>query len=342
MLLCLLLTTPARAAEEMWSYDTFPHDQDVSGLDGWVSGYTPDTWYGLLVEGGDTWVMSATDDEEEGAVAWGAGGPIDDFLVHAAVPVGDGRLDATFWTQDDDALGLVIGHRDAANYYLFVLCGASDSEDASCPIPLRTRTGSALVRIEDGDATVLAETAASYEEGELGELSFELNDGVLIGTFEDIVLTAEDATFTSVGHVGFWAYDAGIGAQGDGYSSTGFHGPTLWATDDDEDGLVDDVDNCEHASNPRQEDADGDGVGDVCDTGEDTGDTDGGDTDVADTDVSDTDDTPGDDTDGSGRPIGGLSAPGSCSCDGSRGALGGFACALPLLFAAAGARRRRG
>ncbi|MES2640137.1 MAG: hypothetical protein V4850_11660 [Myxococcota bacterium] len=224
-----------------------------------------------------------------------------------------------------------------------MLCGASDSEGAGCPFPLASGTGSALVRIEDGVATVLAETAVSYEEGNVDELSFELNDGVLTGTADDgVLLTASDTTFTSMGHVGFWAYDAGIGGQGDDYSSTGFSRPVLWAADDDEDGVIDDVDNCEHVANAGQEDADGDGVGDVCGSaGDDTGevDTDGEDTDGADTDIGDTDDVgpDGEDTDGD-RVAGGISTAGSCACDGGRGGLVGV---LPILLLAAGARRRR-
>ena len=36
-------------------------------------------------------------------------------------------------------------------------------------------------------------------------------------------------------------------------------------TDDDNDGILDDMDNCPFHPNPDQADGDGDGVGDVCD-----------------------------------------------------------------------------
>jgi len=49
------------------------------------------------------------------------------------------------------------------------------------------------------------------------------------------------------------------GAIGDG------PGPNLTPTDDDGDGVTDDVDNCPNMSNADQADADGDGAGDVCD-----------------------------------------------------------------------------
>jgi hypothetical protein len=355
MLLALALAQPAHALVLEWSYNAFPNDDWIAGTDDWTSGYETDPWYGFTDDAGVPWAMAYTDDN---GGDWGTGEALDDFLVNPAVPVGDGRFDAWFSTEDDDSLGLVIGQQDAGNYYLFVMCGASDGRDADCPLALSTPTGSAIVKIERGNATILAETEATYTQGSEGQLSFKLNDGVLSASYTDggVYLSASDTTFTSFDSVGFWAYDAGYG--GDESSQTGFSRPILWATDDDGDGVIDDDDNCEFDVNADQADADRDGVGDACDdptepgdTGTDTGTPTGDDTGTPtgdDTGTPTGDDTagpgPGDDTgvaDVPGHHVheGSLSAAGSCGCDGGAGGLVGL---LPILVAAAGARGRRG
>ena len=93
--------------------------------------------------------------------------------------------------------------------------------------------------------------------------------------------------------------------------------------DEDDDGVIDDEDNCEEDANPDQADDDGDGTGDACDpdfgddTGGDSGDTggDSGDTNSRDTDDSDSDAFANESLTGA-----------KCGCDAS----GGFA-AWPLL-----------
>ena len=186
---------------------------------------------------GSSWAWSYTDRGTEDAPGtWGAGGALDNFLVNPAVPVGDGRFNANFYTSDDDSFGLVVGQQDAGSYYLFVLCGASGSRNADCPIELSSDTGAALVKIDRGTLTVLDETSDSYahdSEGVTGELAIRINDGVLTATYSDagITLTATDSTFTSVDSVGFWAYNAGYEDD----SWTGFNDPRLYAMDDDSD-----------------------------------------------------------------------------------------------------------
>lgn len=309
---------------EVWSYERFPDNEWVAGTDDWFGGYESDPWFGYRGTDGTSWALSYTDDY---GGDWGSGEALDDWLVNPAEPVGDGRLVAQFYGGDDDAIGLVIGHIDAENYYLFVLCGASDGEDPVCPIDIDGDTGAAIVKIERGSATVLDESSESFRQGESGEVTFEMNDGVLRASWDGGDLYAEDDTFTEMGNVGFWAYDAGYGDSGN--SISGFAEPILYAHDDDDDGVIDDEDNCETTPNEDQADIDDDGMGDACD--EDGPWYDG-----------DTGELPADDTGIGGDPYGdgkgdGLTAPGACSCDSGSAASVGI---LPLLAALVMRRRR--
>ncbi len=336
-MLFLLSTLAEAGSVAVWDYERFPEDEWIAGTDDWITGYEADPWFGYVMDR-QSWAFAYTDDY---GGTWGSGEALDDFLTNPAVEVGDGLFEATFYSEDDDAIGLVIGQEDEENYYLFVLCGAIDGEDSLCPLTLDSGIGSAIVRIENGTATVLAEDAASFEHGSTGDLSFGINDGVITATFADqrIELQAEDDTFESMGYVGFWSYDAGYGENG--YSSIGFTAPVLSAMDDDDDGVVDDDDNCEVVANEDQEDSDDDGIGDACDEESDA-DTDA-DTDAdsdADSDAdTDTDTDADSDADADPNEPGGvgLHASGECGCDSTGAPVAG----VGLLLALGLVRRRR-
>ena len=72
------------------------------------------------------------------------------------------------------------------------------------------------------------------------------------------------------GSIGFYAYNIGGIEDGDDY--TFFGEVDVFAYDDDDDGVMDDEDNCEDVANEDQQDLDGDGIGSACDDDEGSGD----------------------------------------------------------------------
>lgn len=332
-MLALLLALAAHAAPiEVWSYDVFP-EGGVTGHDGWSSGYRQDTWYGWADRNGESWVLPLTDDN---GGAWGDGGPHDNWLIHDAMPVGDGQFAAEFYTQDDDPVGLVVGHT-GDEWYAIVLCGASNGTNPDCPLPLSAGTvGSALIRVTDGSAEILAESRQTFSTGDGGTLRLSVNDGILTGGWDEGNLELEaEVELDHVDAVGFWAYDAGYGGQGGSYVA--FRTPSLSQLDDDSDQVADDDDNCETVANTDQADADADGIGDDCDDTPGTDDT--GTPGDTDTDVpGDDSGLPGDDEDDLADKEGDLSVAGACACNAGPAALPGL---LPLGLALLAARRRR-
>ncbi|MFZ5481554.1 MAG: hypothetical protein ACOZNI_32630 [Myxococcota bacterium] len=335
-MLLLLCTHAAAGTVEVWTYDDFPSEQYIDGRGGWEAGFEYDPWYGYQMDDGAVWALPVTDNNTDDYPGdWGEGGPLDNWLVNEAETVGDGVFSAIYYSRDDDPLGIVVAHADGETFYMFVLCGAEGAQ-GNCPFDIQSGT-SAIVRLSRGEPEVLDLDRASFDMYGVGDVSFSLNDGVLTATSDElgIEMSVEDDTYDSVNAVGFWAYDAGIGA-GDTDTWVAFGEPVLYAHDDDDDGVIDDADLCEfeHAST----DADGDGCEDEADADTDTdADTDADSDTDTDTDT-DTDDT-GKPAGGGGDKAGGLQTAGGCSCDGGTSGLVGLA---PLLLAAGAARRRRG
>jgi MYXO-CTERM domain-containing protein len=135
-----------------------------------------------------------------------------------------------------------------------------------------------------------------------------VNDGEIIASVDGKeVAKVTDPSPLPAGQVGFYAYDAG-GTGGDD-TDAGATAITASLSDDDDDGVADDADNCETVKNPDQADKDKDGLGDACDEPVDTGTPDDtGATDDTGTSGDDTSST-GDDTGTTGDDSGGLVRP---------------------------------
>lgn len=347
LLPALFLASTALAVDYLpsWSYDGFKDDASMVGKDGWVGGYREDRWVGWQGSTGN-WVYPTTDDTDEGT--WGDGGAHDNWLVNDETLFADARMTTSYFSSDDDCAGLVLNHNDGA-YYLFAMVGYRASMGSN-----RTSKGdhpfggdsgffSAIVKVKDGEATILAQVDESIVSQAYHGARFEHNDGRLVAQLWEewntegepyLEIVAQDPDPLPAGRVGFYAWNAGM----DDGDSAWFTALQMDATDDDGDGVADDSDNCEQTSNPDQADSDGDGAGDGCDEAP----TDPEDTGGTPVDPDDTGDAPADsgatDTGVDGRPkvLGGT----PCGCDGSTAGMG-MGALLLALWGVAGRRRVR-
>ncbi len=336
--LLLLLASQARAEEflDAWSYEDWRPDQSMVGVDGWMAGYPEDEWTGYLSSrSGYTYVQSTTDDPSgnDSCGSWGDGSCIDNWLVNTQPSLEDAGFVNTFLVEDDDTVGFVLRFQDARNYTMFMLCGGHENGPnvsfGSNPLG-EEGFFSALVRIEDGQAVVLASIEDSYDIDVLHTMRFYIDDNDLFAElYEDrgiegeplFVLSATDDKPLPAGGLGFYAYNVG-GTSGN-QTEVWFGGVAAFQVDEDADGVPDDEDNCELEPNQDQLDSDGDGAGDVCDSAPDDPDQ-GGDPDH----LAEPDD--------SGRPaVGGAM---TCGCAGAGLPASGL---LALLSLGAVGRRRR-
>lgn len=272
----LILLKFALAGEvEVWSYTNFPDRQDINGYDGWVSGYDQDAWMGYTGRDGTSYALPLTDDYEQNGCDQRWNNSCANALTHPAVDVIDGHFSASVYTDDDDTIGIAFGYQGDNDYLLFLLCGSA--ADSSCPLESVGAGNAALVQISKGTATVLATDKGGFDQGAEIVMDVTVNDGKIRAGAGNVKISADMPDERNLNGVGYYSYNAGAADQSYVY----FWNTTLFAMDDDDDGIIDDEDNCEQAANPDQTDADGDGKGAACDDNDGKGGGGGGGDDTA-------------------------------------------------------------
>jgi hypothetical protein len=240
--------------------DDFQLDGEMDGRRGWVSGYDGDPW-----SSDGEFAYSVSDDNTlYDYRTYGSGWAADNWLLQEdAEGVVQGGVEATFINEDNDSIGIVFAHDGEGAGYL----AAYTEDNAPPPISLQADPVVYLLRLDGEDTQLIGFAFESFSDGP-HTIRLERNDRRLLVSMDGRVVIDEaddDPLVDGVG--GLYAFDSGDGgdSEPDGPTQAFFDDFAYFAADDDDDGVSDDVDNCEKTPNPEQADADEDGVGDACD-----------------------------------------------------------------------------
>lgn len=316
--LLLLLATVQAAPVALWERDTFTPRNEMDGTDNWTSGYANDPW--RASRDGER-IYPLTDDRNDNNSGYGSGWPADNWLIRGA-EFERGGIYVEMGNTDDDATGVVFNHNGSDSFYL-----AYHSED-SAPPPVGgvNRPLVVLMKVSGGqvvsDFTTFADVAPLNDPV---EFVLEREENTLRVSFDgDVVIEREDSAPLGPGRPGVYGYNAGLGSS-DQFNY--FEVIGAFAQDLDDDGVYDDIDNCEGVPNEDQVDLNDNGIGDAC---EDAPPADPNAPSGSDTDV----DVP------PGTPVGSLDDEAlKVACAGCSGT-GGTAWSLALLVGLAYRRRR--
>lgn len=228
----------------------------LSGQNGWLSGYSSDTWQVSSA------VASPKTDDNGSGFTW-INSPNSNYISNGSLFWRDYIFDFAFTNSDDDTVGAVFRYQDSSNFYLFFLSRDSWPGTGSAPNSNSSIT-SRLYLIRNGSASELASSSVSYTVGRTHNVRVRVRSSNLEVFFDD----EGDNSYTGdrlwsitentlpYGKIGLFAYNN---------SKVTFDNVIVNLVDTDSDGIADDSDNCDNTSNPSQSDLDKDGLGDACD-----------------------------------------------------------------------------
>ncbi len=267
MVIALLAASSFAGQIQLFFADTFP--TPMAGNQGWDGGYAPDTWSGL----GDE-AHPLTDVVAGGAV-FGGPGAASNWMVNTNVDLmAQGGLSAELDSEENDTIGLVFSLNPViGSSYAAFWCDGDCAPGAV--------TGSErlwLIRYDNGAPTELARVNLPRGGGFGGPtfgidiMDIAVDDGrIVVAVGGQVEIDVTDPAPLAPGYAGFYAYASG-GCPGT--CDVDFDDFTVWANDEDDDTVPDDIDNCEALANLDQGDFDNDGEGDACDCNVANGDAD--------------------------------------------------------------------
>lgn len=215
-------------------------DASFSGTDGWESKYCSDAWTtadnGGVFPNTDAGCQVPEDQCMAGTSCgwefgvWSQAGnnclgsdPFDNHLTWGEKTWVDYEYSVRFKNDDDDTLGVVFRYWNSGEFYLLYFSrDQAPNEDIGCNM---TFSGARLLRVVDGNPTLLAKSPVTYQVGKVHRLKVTVSGAHITALFDadaDGDLADEATLFDLVdewpigeGKVGLYAYENG--ATGDAY-----------------------------------------------------------------------------------------------------------------------------